>query len=193
MEVKLNDLKIGVYGKDGVGKTAMIFQFINKWVYEEYDPTIDDFYKQQMNINNKNYLLDIHDTVEQDEYTAIREISIKQEEGFMIVYSIDSRESFDSISLFREVICKVQNSEKFPLVIVGNKSDLESQRKVSFQELSDLAGIFSVPFFEVSAKNKQNLNEAFFKLVEEVEKSRAQSQDSQSKKDGRKKGICLMM
>jgi GTPase SAR1 family protein len=78
-------------------------------------------------------------------------------QGFLMVYSITSRSSFDEITSFREQILRVKDADKSPMVLVANKSDLENERQVTTGEGQDLAKSFGVPFMETSAKTRVNV------------------------------------
>lgn len=98
----------------------------------------------------------------------MREQYMRNGEGFLLVYSITSRMSFDEISTFYQQICRVKDRDYFPMVLVGNKCDLESDRQVSSQEGKDLAKRFGCQFIETSAKQKINVEEAFFEVVKDI-------------------------
>jgi GTPase KRas protein len=100
--------------------------------------------------------------------SAMREQYMRNGEGFLLVYSITSRMSFDEISTFYQQICRVKDRDYFPMVLVGNKCDLESDRQVSSQEGKDLAKQFGCQFIETSAKQKINVEEAFFEVVKDI-------------------------
>lgn len=100
--------------------------------------------------------------------SAMREQYMRNGEGFLLVYSITSRMSFDEISTFYQQICRVKDRDYFPMVLVGNKCDLESDRQVSSQEGKDLAKRFGCQFIETSAKQKINVEEAFFEVVKDI-------------------------
>lgn len=89
-------------------------------------------------------------------------------EGFLCVYAINSRTSFEEISQFYQQILRVKDKDYFPIIIVANKCDLENERQVSTQEGRDLAKQFGCKFIETSAKSKYNVDEAFFSLVREI-------------------------
>lgn len=90
-------------------------------------------------------------------------------EGFIICYSVTDRHSFQEASEYRRLIARVRLSEHIPLVLVANKVDLESQRRVSTQEGKALAAQFGgCPFFETSAALRHYIDEAFFTLVREI-------------------------
>ncbi|KAG0974185.1 hypothetical protein G6F29_012373 [Rhizopus arrhizus] len=119
-------------------------------------------------IDSETALLDVLDTAGQEEYSAMREQYMRNGEGFLLVYSITSRMSFDEISTFYQQICRVKDRDYFPMVLVGNKCDLESDRQVSSQEGKDLAKRFGCQFIETSAKQKINVEEAFFEVVKDI-------------------------
>lgn len=81
-------------------------------------------------------LLDVLDTAGQEEYSAMREQYMRTGEGFLLVYSITSRQSFDEILVFQQQILRVKDKDYFPIIVVGNKCDLEGERQVSKQGMS---------------------------------------------------------
>lgn len=73
------------------------------------------------------------DTAGQEEYSAMREQYMRTGEGFLLVYSITSRQSFEEITTFQQQILRVKDKDYFPMVVVGNKCDLEGERQVTRQ------------------------------------------------------------
>jgi GTPase KRas protein len=160
---------------------------------DEYDPTIEDSYRKQCVIDSETALLDILDTAGQEEYSAMREQYMRSGEGFLLVYSINSRSSFDEIKGFYTQILRVKDRDSFPVVLVGNKSDLENERVVSMNEGMDLAKNMKCQFMETSARYKINVDEAFYALVRAIrENSRGVSAVKSEKKE-KKKSKCLVM
>lgn len=89
-------------------------------------------------------------------------------EGFLLVYSITSRQSFSEISAFHQQILRVKDQDAVPVLMVGNKCDLEYERQVGMSEGRDLARHLGAPFMETSAKQRINVEEAFYGLVREI-------------------------
>ncbi|KAG0174843.1 Ras GTPase [Apophysomyces sp. BC1034] len=160
--------KLVMVGGGGVGKSALTIQFIQSHFVDEYDPTIEDSYRKQCLIDSETALLDVLDTAGQEEYSAMREQYMRNGEGFLLVYSITSRMSFDEIATFYQQICRVKDRDYFPMVLVANKSDLEMDRQVSSHEGRDLARRFGCRFVETSAKQRVNVDMAFYEVVRDI-------------------------
>lgn len=104
-----------------------------------------DSYRKQCDIDDETALLDVLDTAGQEEYSAMREQYMRTGEGFLLVYSITSRQSFEEITTFQQQILRVKDKDYFPMVVVGNKCDLEGEREVSRQGLSPFYPPLSLP------------------------------------------------
>ncbi|MCJ1463476.1 Ras GTPase [Pseudocyphellaria aurata] len=164
----LREYKLVVVGGGGVGKSCLTIQLIQSHFVDEYDPTIEDSYRKQCVIDDEVALLDVLDTAGQEEYSAMREQYMRTGEGFLLVYSINSRQSFEEILTFQQQILRVKDKDYFPIIIVGNKCDLDGERVVSRQEGEDLARQFGCAFIETSAKSRTNVDNAFFNIVREI-------------------------
>lgn len=151
----MREYKLVVVGGGGVGKSCLTIQLIQSHFVDEYDPTIEgrqdaplqrgnckdfyqtnddahplDSYRKQCVIDDEVALLDVLDTAGQEEYSAMREQYMRTGEGFLLVYSITSRQSFEEITTFQQQILRVKDKDYFPMVVVGNKCDLEGEREV---------------------------------------------------------------
>jgi len=164
----LREYKLVVVGGGGVGKSCLTIQLIQSHFVDEYDPTIEDSYRKQCMIDEEVALLDVLDTAGQEEYSAMREQYMRTGEGFLLVYSITSRQSFDEIQTFEQQILRVKDKDYFPIILVGNKCDLEGDRQVSREEGQEMARRFNCKFIETSAKSRVNVDNAFYELVREI-------------------------
>jgi GTPase KRas protein len=135
---------------------------------DEYDPTIEDSYRKQCIIDEEVALLDVLDTAGQEEYGAMREQYMRTGEGFLLVYSITSRSSFEEVSTFHQQILRVKDKDMFPVVVVANKCDLEYERQVQPHEGRELAKRFSSVCIETSAKQRVNVDDAFVEIVRAI-------------------------
>merc|ERR1712072_198681 len=125
-------------------------------------------YRKQCVIDEEVALLDVLDTAGQEEYSAMREQYMRTGEGFLLVYSITSRQSFEEILTFQQQILRVKDKDYFPMIVVGNKCDLEGEREVLTEEGQNLARQFGCKFIETSAKSRLNVEKAFYDLVREI-------------------------
>ncbi|KAG7199942.1 hypothetical protein KM043_014378 [Ampulex compressa] len=169
--------KIVVLGDGGVGKSAVTLQFVSHSFLDYHDPTIEDSYQQQAVIDGEAALLDILDTAGQVEFTAMRDQYMRCGEGFMICYSVTDRHSFQEALEYRKLISRVRANEDIPLVLVGNKFDLQHQRKVSTEEGKALADQLGCPFYETSAALRQFIDDAFYSLVRQIRAKERLQQD----------------
>jgi len=176
------EYKLVIVGGGGVGKSALTIQLIQGHFVDEYDPTIEDSYRKQVNIDNETCLLDILDTAGQEEYSAMRDSYMRTGQGFILTFSITSRQSFNEATVFRDQIHRVKDADHVPIVLTGNKCDLEDERQVTTQEAQALSKSWNVPFYEASALARINVEESFFDLVREIRKTAGGRPDAKGPK-----------
>ncbi|KAH8797183.1 24 kDa ras-like protein [Flagelloscypha sp. PMI_526] len=167
----LREYKIAVIGDGAVGKSAMTIQFFQNKFVEEWDPTIEDSYQKQALIDGEAVILDVLDTAGQEEYRAMRQEYLRTREGFLIVYSITSRASFDMLPALYEEILRVKDADEWPVVLAGNKCDLEYEREVTPSDGRNMSNrLHGAPIVECSAKWRLNIDESFYKVIESVQR-----------------------
>ncbi len=154
-------LKIAVLGQSMVGKSAMTFRFINNKFPTEHDTTIEDSYSIPAKIDDIQCQLEILDTAGQDDYQTMLDTWINSADGFILVYSIDNKESFESTKTRFDRIKILKEDQKFSIIIVGNKCDLEDKRQVSKEEVEKYCKANKIMFLEASALNTINIKESF--------------------------------
>ncbi|KAL3311543.1 Ras- protein Rap-1A [Cichlidogyrus casuarinus] len=149
-----------VLGSGGVGKSALTVQFVQGIFVEKYDPTIEDSYRKQIEVDGKHYQLEILDTAGTEQFTAMRDLYMKNGSGFVLCYSITSQSTFNELMELRRQILRVKDAQQsIPIVLVGNKCDLEAERVVTREQGSRMASQWNCSFFETSAKDKINVSE----------------------------------
>ncbi|KAG5440071.1 hypothetical protein PCK2_000583 [Pneumocystis canis] len=116
----------------------------------------------------------------------MREQYMRTGEGFLLVYSINNRNSFEEISTFQQQILRVKDKDHFPMIIVANKCDLENERHVGQYEGRDLAKLFRCRFIETSAKQRINVEEAFYSLVREIRRYNKECSGGKTSNVGRR-------
>lgn len=167
----MTEYKLVVVGAGGVGKSALTIQLIQNHFVDEYDPTIEDSYRKQVVIDGETCLLDILDTAGQEEYSAMRDQYMRTGEGFLLVFAVNNAKSFEDIAMYREQIRRVKDADDVPMVLVGNKCDLET-RSIDQKNVIDTAQNYKIPFIETSAKTRMGVDDAFYTLVREIRRDR---------------------
>ncbi|KAK3381861.1 hypothetical protein B0H63DRAFT_476747 [Podospora didyma] len=172
---KMQEYRLVVAGGDQADKSMLTQQLIfpqTPLMSEVYDPTLDSTHRKHFIVDCAPALLDVIDTGNQyDNYYAVnlnRERLFREGDGFLLVYSVTSRASFDEIASLRREILRMKEKDDYPMVIVGGRCSMQSQREVTWVEGKKLADSLSCKFIEVDAKENVNVEKAFFALVREV-------------------------
>ncbi|XP_074075835.1 ras-related protein R-Ras isoform X2 [Macrotis lagotis] len=104
----------------------------------------------------------------------MREQYMRAGHGFLLVYAINDRQSFNEVGKLHTQILRVKDRDDFPIVLVGNKADLETQRQVPRSEAAAFCSSRHIAYFEASAKLRLNVDEAFEQLVRAIRKYQEQ-------------------
>lgn len=164
-----SDYKIVVLGAGGVGKSALTVQFVQGIYIESYDPTIEDSYRKVTEIDKRPCTLEILDTAGVEQFTAMRELYIKNGQGFILVYSVTDPSSLKELLSLREQIIRIKENANVPIVLVANKSDLSDERQVTPEMGVQVANSWGrTPFYETSAKYCLNVDQVFTDLVRQI-------------------------
>lgn len=182
----MEELRLVALGAGGVGKSATTIYFVQGLFVEEYDPTIEDSFRQQITLDGAPIMVDILDTAGEEEYDARRDHYVRMAHGFLVIYSITSQSSFDEVQTFIEQILRAKDRDYFPMVIVGNKCDLELERQVETQAGENFARAREASFFETSAKFGINVDEAIGTLSRDIIGFREMRGSCTKKKSGKK-------
>ena len=163
-----SDIKIITLGDSRVGKTSLIIKYIDNKFTGNYVTTMGfDIKNKQLTLKDGTEAkLMVFDTAGQERFRSLAENYIKKANGVLLVYDISERVSFQNIENWIESI--KENCNGIPTILIGNKSDLNDERKVSFEEGNQKAEEFGCPFYETSCKNGDNVNKCFIELAELV-------------------------
>nr|CAB3265416.1 ras-related protein O-RAL [Phallusia mammillata] len=188
--------KVIMVGSGGVGKSALTLQFMYDEFVEDYEPTKADSYRKKVVLDGEDAQIDILDTAGQEDYAAIRDNYFRSGEGFLCVFSITDSSSFDETQEFREQILRVKAVDSttagtIPFLLVGNKSDLESNRQVSQADAQALAEKMGVQYVETSAKTRNNVDKAFFDLLKLIKAEKNKTVEQRPADGGAEKPGCL--
>ena len=172
MNTQSNSLKIVLLGNICVGKTCILLRFSENVFIEEYQTTIGLNYKvKQMQLHNKHTVkVQIWDTSGQERFLSLTKNFLKGSNGAVIVFDITDRKSFEDLEQWIESIKENIDIDTLPIVLLGNKVDLECNRQVSTEEAEHLAKAEKFKYFETSSKNNTGIDEAFQYLAEEMYK-----------------------
>ncbi|ESK97612.1 rheb small monomeric gtpase [Moniliophthora roreri MCA 2997] len=171
----LKKRKIAVLGSRSVGKSSLVIQFIDNQFVESYYPTIESTFAKSVKYRGAEYDCEVIDTAGQDEFSIFNSKHAIGIHGYVLVYSVTSRSSFEMVQVVYDKIIDFCGVTDIPCVIVGSKVDLES-RQVSPQEGEKLAQTLRAAFIETSAKTNLNVGKVFELCLAEVEKRAPNSQ-----------------
>ncbi|KAH7358955.1 transforming protein p29 [Plectosphaerella cucumerina] len=162
------ELHVVVLGAGGVGKSCLTAQFVhNEWI-ESYDPTIEDTYRTQLQVDGRQVILEILDTAGTEQFVAMRDLYMKSGQGFILVFSITSASSMSEVEMLREEITRIKDDEHVPIVIVGNKADLEESRAVPRQRAFSCSRQWNAPYYETSARTRVNVEAVFIDICRQL-------------------------
>ena len=148
-----------------VGKTCLLINYFDKKFQESNISTIGvDFKTKYFKFNEKKVKVNYVDTAGQERFHSIASNFLKNANGILLVYAVNSRISFDKLQEWVDEVNKFANN--LPIIIVGNKSDLEEERQVSREEGENFAKKINCNFYEVSAKTGYNVATVFDEIAQ---------------------------
>ncbi len=165
-EKKCYKVKIIIVGDANVGKTNIVYRFVHGQFMSEYSITVGaDFFSYNLEFDDKIFKLILMDTAGSERFRSVTRGYYKNCSFALVVYDVTDKNSFNSI---RQWIGECQNyaNKNIHMVLVGNKIDLNEQRKISKEEGKELADEFKMDFFEASAKTGENIEDIFLLICE---------------------------
>ena len=161
-------IKLLILGDSAVGKTNFLCKLTeNKFNQNYMASTAIDIKNTSIKINGKNIKLQIWDTAGQEKYRALTRSFLIKAQGILALYDITNHTSFDNLQSWLTLI-KEECYVDIPVIIVGNKMDLEEKRIVDKEEASEYAKKQNVEFIETSSKTGENVEKTLYMLNEKV-------------------------
>lgn len=163
----IDNFKVVMLGDASVGKTTLVA----RWIFNEFKcdtkPTLGTAYQEKKvpYTNGKHYKINIWDTAGQEEYFSFTSVYCRDAKGAMIVFDLTKFSTFENVKKWVSII---RDNGDVPIVLCGNKSDLDTERAVSSEVAYELAQSFNATYFETSAITSHNVQEAFTELSHSI-------------------------
>ena len=161
-------IKILIVGDTNVGKTNIIYRYFNNQYNQLYMATTGiDLKSTTIELKGKKLRIQLWDTAGQEKYRSITSNLFLKVQGFLVVYDITDEKSFIHLKDWVKSI-KEECGSHIPMLIVGNKNDLENDRLVSKNEAISYAKKEKLEYIETSSKSGENIKEAIILITQKV-------------------------
>uniref|UniRef100_A0A7S4KVC1 Uncharacterized protein n=1 Tax=Paramoeba aestuarina TaxID=180227 RepID=A0A7S4KVC1_9EUKA len=170
MQLPQDKINIAVLGGSYTGKTSLCCQYVeNKFPENEWDVLS---YRKEITFEGQQLILEIVDTFGNEQFTAMRDLFIRESDLILLVYSVDNRTSFDELLRILEQIKLVKHKKFYTnsVMVVGNKKDIPEDkrqpgRSIPTAEGRELAENEEMSFMEVSALTREGVDDMFHNLI----------------------------
>jgi len=161
-------LKILILGDSSVGKSHFLSKSCKNRISNKKKMTIGlDFHIKTVRIKNKSYKLQIWETTGEEHFRFLIPIYCKGTNGIIFMYDITNPESLSLMNSFSGMI--KEQAGDIPILLLGNKIDLKSNRKISKKTIEEISENYkNSSFLEVSSKTGKNVNKVFKNLTKEI-------------------------
>ena len=162
-----NNIELLIIGDQNVGKSNFIFRFTENKFSESHQATIGmDVKVKNITIDNKVYKIQIFDTSGQEVYKSISRNYYLRVQGILLMFDLTNRFSFQNLENWIKEIYNVR--DKVPLIIIGNKCDLEKQIEVNDDVVKKFGEKINASYYKTSAKNGKNIDKAIVNFVKQI-------------------------
>jgi len=177
-------VKIVVLGFAGVGKSSLSIKAVTGNFPDEYEPTIEDTWRFDARVSGEHVCLSVLDTAGAEENHALMDNWIQDGDAFLVVYAINAANTYDRLSYFIDKIKRINSDKEIkpPIMVFGNKNDLESERKIEAIKAQRWADPNGLIFREGSAKTDNNVDTIFHDICAEIIKLRPQTAEKKKKR-----------
>ena len=181
------NLKFIVIGDSNVGKSNILLQYTNNKFSHHHDITIGvEFQSKEVLYNDTHYKIHIWDTAGQEVFKSLTSSYYKGSIGCLLVYDITNRDSFKNIDMwYNEIKKHINIDDELFIILVGNKNDIKEldEIQVSKEEAEEYAKENKMYFIETSAKENNNIHEAFNYIIKKVDESDKNNKDNKENKN----------
>jgi small GTP-binding protein len=169
-KIKYEDkFNIMIIGDEMVGKTSIIERYFKQTFLNERKRTIGiEHYDKTIKYEDKNYLFKIWDTAGQEKFRTIGKTFYQKAHGMILTCAINNKQSFDNLKIWLKNLEDTTDLDRIQLIIIANKSDLETERKVKNEDIKRIADDLGVEYFEASAKMGLGVEEAMNNLCYKI-------------------------
>jgi Ras-related protein Rab-7A len=166
-------LKVLILGDSGVGKTSLMNQYVNKKFTNQYKATIGaDFSTKEVMVDDKLVTLQIWDTAGQERFQSLGVAFYRGADCCVLVFDLTVQKTFESMDTWRDeflVQASPRDPDNFPFMVIGNKADLDTKRKVSAARAQQWCkSKNNIPYLETSAATSQNVEAAFEEIAKKA-------------------------
>jgi len=184
---------VGALGSERVGKSSLLQRFAQRSFQEE--ASLEDGFFVQCTIDNELTnirLVDIYLPWE-FEYDHLRDQKIREAQGFVLVYSVTSRQSFEQVPMFYRRVLRIKRYPDTPVLIVANKCDRKSEREVTPEQGRELASNLNCRFYETSAKYDVNVDASMFDILQHTKRYRPERRSSTRTNKDKRNSDCVVL
>lgn len=177
---------VAVMGRSNVGKSAIAIRYTRDRFVQDYDPTIEDTYLKDIVLDGTPACLEILDTAGQEIYSALRRSWMQHGAGFLFVFSLVDRQTFDELTAFHDELMDLYHDDPPPSVLVANKADIDrGEWAVLPEEVVRLRANWRncMEVVYTSARSGRNIADAFERLSVAV-----RERSARSRREGRERG-----
>ena len=161
-------IKITLLGEANVGKTSLVYRFIENKFRESYKSTLGvNLLKKDMDISDYGGVsAQIWDLGGQESFKSLRKLYLEGANGALVIFDLTKKETFEKLNEWVQSFREARGDE--PMVLIGNKSDLKNQIEISENEAKEYASINSMDLIITSAKTGENVENAFINLSKRI-------------------------